>query len=312
MANPKKKISIPNSFEYNYISKEISKYFDVITCDEETCAKNLFYENTEIAIISPVEYAKSAHIRNYMIFPEIGVSYYSDFDDLILVFNPGAGNIQKIAHRPGQVSSKFLTDILFRENYDIEPSFSADPDKVQEVLKKYNALILSGNEAREINTGYESKLYLAQEWAELTELPFVAGIWVSREDVLEPEEVKLIIDLQKEYLKNLPRENYKYEYNSDNVPYEEDKNEYFDENDEESEDNHDHEHCEHDHENCEHDHVHIHEHENVLDNLYSDELYPGLNLKLGEDEEESLKAQFEYSFFHGFAEEIPDLKFYEI
>jgi predicted solute-binding protein len=263
MAIPKKKISIPNSFEYNFLDKRIHDFFDVVSCDEEICSKNLFYENTEIAIISPVEYAKNAHIRNYMIIPEIGVSYNFDFPDLVLIFKPSTNIIQKIAHRSGKIISKFLTDIIFRENYDIEPDFHPDNGLVEEILKKYDSLILSGDEAAIKNESFHSKLYLAQEWAELTELPFTAGIWVAREDALEPEELNLIINLQKDHVNNLFHNG------------------------------------------------HDHEHGDTCDELLN-EIYPGLKLSLGEDEVESLKAQFEYSFFYGFSEEIPDLKFYEI
>ena len=153
------------------------------------------------AFLSPIDYAR--HGAEYCIVPGIGVSSARPAGAIQLVLKKNLRSIERIAIDIRFTSEVILAKIILEEKYRNLPShrsklqfipFVADPfsifGKVDAVLTVAASLpvFAERDDAFSID--------LVEEWKDLTDLPYVHGFWVGREDELNEQESRALLRAQ--------------------------------------------------------------------------------------------------------------------
>ncbi|MCB0282338.1 MAG: hypothetical protein KDF60_07135, partial [Calditrichaeota bacterium] len=116
----------------------------------------------DIGFISAIDYARLK--GGWRIFPGICKSSMNDSKRVILFFNKSMGNLKKIAVFPSCRTSKTATDILMRERYQLTCNYHEEGGEIKDLLKKYDAVLISGDSAFENTTVIKSYLDISEEW----------------------------------------------------------------------------------------------------------------------------------------------------
>lgn len=162
--------------EYKLTHSSSEKRFDFI--------KN---GSVDIGFISSIDYARLK--GGWKIFPGICKSSYNDSKRVILFFNKSMSKLKNIAVSPTCRTSKTATDILMRERYQLACSYKETTGDLTSLLKKFDAVLLSGDNAFESAAIIKSNLDISEEWRDMTGLPLVHGFWVGNEIQVSKDDV---------------------------------------------------------------------------------------------------------------------------
>ncbi len=144
--------------------------------------------------MSPIDYAKDYSM--YRIVPEVGAVSEGESGAIMLFFNENLARINTIAVHPENVSEIVLASIVLSEKFDIKPKIIPIIQGVEAGLQQADAFLAVGDEAFNLKDR-TNKMDLVDEWMDITDLPYVHGIWVAREDALIKEEIKSLIEMGK-------------------------------------------------------------------------------------------------------------------
>ncbi len=154
------------------------------------------------AFLSPIDYAKDYSM--YRIIPEVGVVSQCESNTIYLFFRENIRKLETLAVDPNFSSEIVLASIVLSEKFGIKPKLIPFIKNITDALQKVDALLVVGDEAIKLKEN-KNKIDLVDEWDDITELPFVHGIWVSRENTLNEEEKKILISAGSEIvIKNTP------------------------------------------------------------------------------------------------------------
>lgn len=150
------------------------------------------------AFLSPLDYAR--HGGHYRIVPGIAVSSALPTNTIQLFVRRDRRSVATVAVDVRVSSEIILAKIILTERF---PNVPSDPRTLQFVpmmpdvsamLGKADAALVI-NDVRpvfELRTDLFS-LDLVEEWTQMTELPYVHGFWVTREDRFTPGEQKELV-----------------------------------------------------------------------------------------------------------------------
>ncbi len=142
------------------------------------------------AFLSPIEYAKEySHVR---IVPNVGVVSEAQSQSVLLVFNEHLHNLKTIAVDPQFPTEIVLAHLVMMEKYHIKPQFVPMDSSLETMLMNTDAALVVDRNTLTVNER-QNKLDLVDEWFDITEMPFVHGVWCSRELALNVEEIKALI-----------------------------------------------------------------------------------------------------------------------
>ena len=194
MANKMKRLVIPNSSVAFDFVRGLREKFEITTETPEECASLFLKKHADIALISPYEYAINYSVADITILPFAAISLTDKSKDSFLFFSKGIENISKVAYRKGYIYDTHIAKILFSENYKSKLSFqSFDEDEdIEKAFKKFDSLLLSGDEALENYNEETIGLLLAEEWVLLTGLPYVSYILVCHKENLTLDDISFI------------------------------------------------------------------------------------------------------------------------
>ena len=217
----------------------------------------------DLGLISSIDYALKK--ESWRILPGIGISSKEKGKYVQLFFKKGLRDLKTIAVDNNAGSELTLLQILMREKFTLSPSYFKMEANLEQMFSKAEAALIIGDHALHFYHLHQNRLDLAEEWTDLTGLPFVYAFWAGRDLMLTPEDLKMIQLSHHLGTKNL--ENIAKTYAEDHS-------------------------------------------ENWA--FYHDLLTKNLTFSLSEDELEGLNEFYQYSFFYGFSEFIPDLLYYDI
>ena len=282
-----KRLVIPNSSVAFDFVKGLREKFEITTETAEECASLFLKKDADIALVSPFEYARSYSLVDMTILPFAAISLTDHSKDSLMLFSKGVENISKVSYRKGHVYDTQLASILFNENYKSKLSFqSFDEDEdIEEVLKKSESLLLSGDEALENYDEHTIGLLLAEEWFLLTGLPYVSYILVCHKENLTSDDISFI------------KENYRHIYLAEKEKFDEDEKEEFNE-----------------------DGKHNNE-ATLLNDIFGEDGYTESEFNdyeeenyifdFDDDQKSSINEYFNYLFSYGLIDDIPELHFLE-
>ena len=139
------------------------------------------------AFLSPIDYARE--YTNYWILPHAGVVSRAPSGIIELVFNQQIHDIRKIAVRSGITSEAVLVQLVLKEKYGSVPDVVRTDAPVESALEQTDAILLVGDEALR-REELSNKIDIVDEWIDITELPYVHGFWVTRENFLASSDVR--------------------------------------------------------------------------------------------------------------------------
>jgi len=146
------------------------------------------------AFLSPIDYAKDYSM--YRIVPEVAAISEGESGAIMLFFNENLARINTLAVHPENVSEIVLASIVLSEKFDIKPKIIPIIQGIEAGLQQADAFLAVGDEAFNLKDR-TNKMDLVDEWKDITDLPYVHGVWVAREDALTKEEIKSLIEMGK-------------------------------------------------------------------------------------------------------------------
>ncbi len=191
----------------------------------------------DVALIPVIEYQR---IPDLLIIPSMAVAARRKVASVLLATRCPIEQVRHVALDSSSRTSQALLRILFKYRYTSEPSFferTPDPDvNSQNMFEDSDAALIIGDPAMRLAAsagGLGLRIFdLAEEWRELSGLPFVFAVWATRRDVVQrfPDLASIFLDAKAEGLKNVDRivERYAtldlpsadlYEYLTENVNF---------------------------------------------------------------------------------------------
>lgn len=143
--------------------------------------------NTRLGLISPIDYAR--HAGSYRIVPGIAVSSRLPAGVARVRVRPDARAIRTLAVDPRATSEIILASILVAEKFPAAdgsaqqlPTIVPVPDATADGLTTHDAVLEYHPWPEPRATSSEFSFDLYEEWADLTDLPWVSAMWVVREE----------------------------------------------------------------------------------------------------------------------------------
>jgi predicted solute-binding protein len=152
------------------------------------------------AFLSPIDYAR--HGAEYCIVPNICTASSVRTDTAYLIIKADIRDITSVAVDVRFTSEIILANIILKEKYGNRSArekiqfipVTLDPATM---LQKADAMLVVNNNPKPAETSGYYLMDLVEEWNDMTELPFVHGFWVGREEELSGEEANGLITAKK-------------------------------------------------------------------------------------------------------------------
>jgi len=163
--------------------------------------------NFRSAFLSPIDYAR--HGGDYCIVPDISVSSKQPSQTILLLINHDVSDISRIAVDIRSTSEIILAKIILEEKYRNLSSATVQylpmMPNVDEMLAKADAAVVVQSPPTLVIPENVFALDLVEEWLGLTDLPYVHGFWVGREEELTEDEAKDLLRAKEEGVMLLPQ-----------------------------------------------------------------------------------------------------------
>jgi chorismate dehydratase len=143
----------------------------------------------DAALLSPIDYARNSN--EYFITSKICVCGSGNRTTL-LHFREGLRKINTIATDIGLTSEVVLAKIILTEKYDTNPQFIPMTPEINTMLAKADAALLVGGPTLFSSLDTRCTIDLADEWYDLTDLPYVYSLWLCRQDSISPNTLFLL------------------------------------------------------------------------------------------------------------------------
>jgi chorismate dehydratase len=158
-------------------------------------------EEIRSAFLSPIDYAR--HGGEYCIMPNIAVSSSLPTGTLQLVLKSNLHNVETLAVDIRYTSEIILAKIILAEKYRSHANHQslkivpmiASPDIM---LQKADAALIVTDGAPLIEGKDLFVVDLIEDWFDLTELPYIHGFWVGREEEFTEEEARSLLSAKKD------------------------------------------------------------------------------------------------------------------
>lgn len=158
-------------------------------------------EGAGCAFLSPIDYARYG--AEYCIVPTVAVSSSQPTDTIELYVKPDIRNIKTMAVDIRITSEIILAKIILTEKYPYSQNDEANLQIVP-MMPNLDAMLSKADAALLVNFAPTTerqrdvfKLDLIEEWYDLTDLPYVHGFWVGRQDEMLIADVQRLIHAKK-------------------------------------------------------------------------------------------------------------------
>lgn len=119
----------------------------------------------------------------------------------LFIRTPSIDQIKTVALDKDSMTSCVLTKIILRERHSLKPEYITLDDK-RKIYNEYaDAFLVIGDDAMKVREEGFLILDLGQEWKELTGLPFVYAVWVTKSESKLKGISELLVDAKEHGLK---------------------------------------------------------------------------------------------------------------
>ena len=176
----KYKVSIVNytntlPFLYGLKHSFTSNEIEIVSDHPADCAKKLFNKETDIGLI-PVSVLHS--MNDYQIVTDFCIGSENKVDSVSLYSQVPLHEISTILLDYQSRTSVTLVRILCRELWKISPQFLKGEIGFENNIKGKTAGVVIGDRTFHLKNKFEYTFDLAENWRNLTNLPFVFACWV--------------------------------------------------------------------------------------------------------------------------------------
>jgi predicted solute-binding protein len=147
--------------------------------------------SADMGFISSIDFAQLK--GGWKVIPGLCISSHSAANSN-LFFRKGLTKIKTIATLNPDSTHTVVLMILMKELYQGDPELIADSGDVCALLKKYDAVLLSGDQALHEAEENPAFLNINEEWYHFTGLPLVHGFWVANEMTTSKKEYEKVLN----------------------------------------------------------------------------------------------------------------------
>ena len=166
--------------------------FRVTKAIPSVLAVELNARRLDAALIPSIAYAKNS--PELQIVPDCGIIAHQQVKSIRLYFNKNLKSIRNVAVDISSMTSVILTKILLAERFEVKPEFIAAVPDIDKMLASADAALVIGDSALfKTKPGDENYLDLAEEWKDMTGLPFVFAVWAGHVGALDAGDIQAII-----------------------------------------------------------------------------------------------------------------------
>jgi chorismate dehydratase len=200
-----KRIGIPSLVYSRPVSdglrKKAGRAFELVEGAPAQLAYELRQAALDGAFLSPIDYARD--YSRLMLVPDVGAVSEGESGAILLVFHEKTRKIETVCADPAFASEVVLAHLVLVEKYGIAPQIVPFAGPWEEALGKADAVLAAGDEALSL-ARTPNKMDLVDEWKDITEFPYVHGVWAVRENALTERELRLIVEGTRLGEKQLP------------------------------------------------------------------------------------------------------------
>lgn len=179
------------------LMKQVQMVYDIPAINEIQLYKN----EVDIALVPSIEYAR--HSSLYELIPSGCISSDSTVRSVMLFFNKNLDGIKKIAIDESSRTSVMLLKILMQEKFGINPEYIVMKPNLELMLNSCDAALLIGDNALKASLKSPNYLDLAEEWIDMTQLPFVFAVWAGKRGKVLKSDIALLSESRKLGIENV-------------------------------------------------------------------------------------------------------------
>ncbi|MGA9119084.1 MAG: MqnA/MqnD/SBP family protein [Bacteroidota bacterium] len=148
-----------------------------------------------IGFLSPIDLAKES--SNFFVIPEIGLWSNGGGGTVTVHFRADLDDIETMAVDPAYPTEIVLAKIVLSEEFGINPQFVPVSGDIDTMLGHADAALLVGDAALRESAFHPHALDLTESWVQMTDLPFVHGLWCAREEDLTPALIETLLQARR-------------------------------------------------------------------------------------------------------------------
>ena len=172
-------VSFLNTLPFIYGLQDLNKNnnFNLVLTPPSKCADLAQKEIPDIVLIPVGAIDK---IKNYTLIDGYCLGTQNIVRSVLLLSNSPIEKINKIHLDSQSVTSNLLVQILAKHYWKVDVQISTDPNYDDDLNE---AIVSIGDKAFSESKNFMYSLDLAEQWYEMTNLPFVFAVWMYKEDI---------------------------------------------------------------------------------------------------------------------------------
>ena len=155
--------------------------FDISYTLPAQCAASLRDGTADIGIIPAAAYCS---VPDLAVIPGVAIASRRPVRSILLVSKVPLEDIETVALDTSSMTSVALTKVLFARWWGGQRTFAAMSPDIEQMLKQYDAGLVIGDPALQIDRSRYITYDLAEEWIRFTGKPFVFAFWAVRQAAL--------------------------------------------------------------------------------------------------------------------------------
>lgn len=183
------------NFDRGSQKEELSKQFEIDYTIPSRCAQMLAEGSVDIGIIPVAAYAT---IPGLIVLPDVAIASKSSVRSILLVSGKSLDQIHSVALDNSSRTSAALIQVLFAKYWQQDVQFAQADPSLANMLEKYDAALLIGDPALQVDRSRYQTWDLAEEWRRFAGKPFVFAFWAVRDGAASDEELARIAEIFRE------------------------------------------------------------------------------------------------------------------
>ncbi|HEV2988302.1 MAG TPA: menaquinone biosynthesis protein [Candidatus Angelobacter sp.] len=175
-------------FENGESAVALKEHFEFRYTIPSKCAEELLSGTADIGIIPVAAYTT---IPDLLIVPDVAIASKKQVRSILLVSKVPVEKIRSVAVDHSSRTSTALLKVFLKKFVGIDPGFTEQAPKLEEMLRWHDAGMLIGDSALQASTRQHYVYDLAEQWQRWTSLPFVFAFWAIRKAALQTVPAKL-------------------------------------------------------------------------------------------------------------------------
>ena len=162
----------------------LSQHFDVHFTLPAICAEELARGDADIGIVPVAAYTSIADLH---IIPGVAIAAKHPVRSILLISKKPLDQVMSVATDTSSRTSVALMKVLFERRWNHHPQYAPEAPELDSMLARHDAALLIGDPALLVDIENSSYICvdLAQEWQQMTGLPFVFAFWAVRAGSLD-------------------------------------------------------------------------------------------------------------------------------